>query len=155
MVVALATLAAVPVRADPLDALVWLAGCWTREGAEAGSVEAWLPPAGGSMLGMARSIRQGRMVEHEFLRLHVDAQGRVVYTASPSRQATTDFVATEVGEGTARFENLAHDFPQRIVYARDGDERLTVRIEGEHDGRTRGIDFRFRRSACGGPPPQR
>jgi hypothetical protein len=35
------------------------------------------------------------------------------------------------------FENLAHDFPVRIIYARQSGDRLTIRIEGT-DGEGRG-----------------
>ena len=38
-----------------------------------------------------------------------------------------------IDEDSVVFENLGHDFPQRIVYRRDVD-RLTARIEGEADG---------------------
>ena len=34
---------------------------------------------------------------------------------------------------TVIFENLEHDFPQRIIYRREGD-RLIARIEGEVNG---------------------
>ena len=47
----------------------------------------------------------------------------------------------------AVFENPAHDFPQRVIYKRDGD-KLNARIEGTKDGKTRGIDFPYTRIAC-------
>ena len=37
-------------HADVAD-LQWLAGCWSQDGREAGSVEQWTAPAGGTMLG--------------------------------------------------------------------------------------------------------
>lgn len=37
-------------HADVAD-LQWLAGCWSQDGREAGLVEQWTAPAGGTMLG--------------------------------------------------------------------------------------------------------
>lgn len=137
-----------PSLAASLADLAWLAGCWSRPGAETGSGEFWLPPAGGTMLGVGRTVRDGKTVDYEFLRLHVDAQGRLVYTATPARQRETAFLATRIDEGTARFENPSHDFPQRIAYTRAGQDRLQVVIEGEREGQLRQIAFEFVRTAC-------
>lgn len=131
-----------------LESLAWLAGCWSNPRGEAGSGEYWQPPAGGTMLGLGRLVRGGRTVEYEFLRLHVDPEGRVVYTATPSGQAETSFVASAIGVGGATFENPAHDFPQRIVYIRDAAAGMTVRIEGPRQGRPHAVEFRFERAAC-------
>jgi hypothetical protein len=46
------------------------------------------------------------------------------------------------------FANPAHDFPQRIVYARAGDGSLLARIEGERDGQLSSIEYPMQRVAC-------
>ena len=55
-------------RADVAD-LRWLAGCWSQDGREAGSVEQWTAPAGGTMLGMSRTVSGGKTVAFEHLRI--------------------------------------------------------------------------------------
>ena len=61
---ALASAAAVASAAPgDLDRLGWLAGCWESVSsavAEPGSVEQWMPIAGGTMLGMSRTVRNGQ-----------------------------------------------------------------------------------------------
>ena len=52
-----------------------------------------------------------------------------------------------VTDREARFENLEHDFPQRIIYRRDGDS-LTGRIEGVSMGKERAVDFPLKRVPC-------
>lgn len=143
-----ALITAAPVHAGQLGSLSWLAGCWTRSQAEAGSGEYWLPLAGGTMLGLGRTVRDGRTIEYEFLRLQEDGEGRVVYTATPSGQKEASFVASRIGEATATFENPAHDFPQSIIYSMPDREHMTVRIEGEQQGSQRAIDFQFTRVSC-------
>lgn len=132
-----------------LEQLKWLAGCWASESGEPGSGEQWSPLAGGTMLGMGRTIRKGKTVEHEFLQIRLNAEGKVVYIALPSRQKETTFIASSIGEGTATFENPAHDFPQRVLYRALPGDRLVVRIEGLRGEAVRGIDFPMKRVQCG------
>jgi hypothetical protein len=45
------------------------------------------------------------------------------------------------------FENLAHDFPQRVLYWIDDDGQLRARVEGTVDGRQEAEDYAWRRGA--------
>lgn len=145
-----ALLAATPaVQAQGLAGVAWLAGCWTLDDAEPGSTEQWMAPAGGTMLGMARTVKNGRMVAHEFLQIRERADGSLIYIARPSGQTEAEFPLTRQAEGELQFENLAHDFPQRISYRRQPGERLLVRIEGRRaDGEVRSVEFPMRRGDC-------
>lgn len=134
--------------ATGVQRLAWLAGCWAAEGAEAGSVEHWLPPAGGSMLGLSRTVKNGRTREFEFMRITEAADGRLLYTALPSGQRETTFGQLSLGEAEVVFENPQHDFPQRVIYRGVGADRLQARIEGQRQGVARGVDFPMRRTAC-------
>ena len=153
--VALTALAPTLVRAEDaqLERLGWLAGCWAAEQGEAGSVEHWLPLAGGTMLGIGRTVRNGRTVEHEFMQIRLNAEGQPVFIAQPSRQKEATFVATSIGERAVTFENPTHDFPQRVIYRAVGESGLAARIEGQRNGTTRGIDFPMRRVACEAAKP--
>ena len=46
-------------------------------------------------------------------------------------------------EGSFVFEHPEHDFPQRIIYQRQGEDKLHVRMEAEQDGKMSGIDSEF------------
>ena len=129
---------------EALARLAWLQGCWAAEGAERGSGEHWMAPAGGTMLGMSRTVRQGRTVEHEFMRIAQGADGRLAFIAQPSGQPQAVFPLARQDGDSAVFENPAHDFPQRIIYRRVGDSGLHARIEGEG----KGIDFPMSRTSC-------
>ena len=131
-----------------LASLSWLAGCWASESGETGSGEQWTPLAGGTMLGLGRTIKDGKTVEYEFLQIRKNTEGKVVYVALPSRQKETTFTATSVAESSVTFENPQHDFPQSIVYRLLPGNRLVVRIEGKQDGHVRGVDFPMRRVPC-------
>ncbi|MFG6430745.1 DUF6265 family protein [Roseateles sp. LYH14W] len=135
---------------DPFAPIAWLAGCWAPQGREAGSAEQWMAPAGGLMLGMARTLKNGRVVEFEFMQIRAGTDGRLSFIAQPQGRPPTEFALLRQGEAEAVFENPAHDFPQRVIYRLAAPDRLVARIEGVANGKARGIDFPMQRSACGG-----
>lgn len=142
-------LAASPLaQADPFAPVAWMAGCWAQAGREAGSVEQWMAPAGGVMLGMARTVQGGRAVEFEFMQLRAGADGRLSFIAQPQGRPPTEFRLLTQGDAEAVFENPGHDFPQRVIYRRTAPDQLLARIEGERNGKARGIDFPMQRTAC-------
>jgi hypothetical protein len=134
-------------QSDALARLHWLAGCWELSRGTRTTLEMWMPPAGGVMLGASRTLSAGVLREWEQLRLSV-RDGRVIYTATPSAQAQTEFTASAVSDSGFTVENPTHDFPQRIIYRRRGADSLIARIEGDTPGGPRGIDFPMRRARC-------
>jgi hypothetical protein len=135
--------------------VAWLAGCWVSDGAEPGSEERWMPLAGGTMLGVSRTVRQGKTVAFEFMEIRNLPDGKLAFVAHPSGQDTTVFTALRVSDSEVVFENAAHDFPQRVAYAKDGESKLRARIEGMDGGAPRVIEFPMSRTSCdsasGGP----
>jgi hypothetical protein len=134
-------------------ALAWLSGCWASEGGEHGSGEQWMPPAGGTLLGMSRTVAKGRTVAHEFMQIREVEPGRLAFIANPSAQAQATFPVKNLGEREVVFENPTHDFPQRVIYRLDEAGVLRARIEGLIDGKPHSEDFPMRRVRCesGGP----
>ncbi len=139
--------AAEPTGIDDLD---WLAGCWAAVGGEPGSGEQWSRPAGGTMLGVNRSVRNSRTVAHEFMLIRETEGGGMEFVANPSGQAGASFVRVQQSRDEVVFENPEHDFPQRILYRLIEGGLLQARIEGQVQGQERGVDFPFRRISCEG-----
>jgi len=129
-----------------VDRLAWLSGCWSQLRANGLVEEHWMTPRGGSMLGMSRTVVGGKTVEYEFLRIAV-VDGTLAYVARPLGQSEAAFPLKSIEDGVVVFENLSHDFPQRIIYRRNADASLTARIEGTVKGEARGRDFPYRRCA--------
>lgn len=130
-----------------LDAVSWMAGCWSFTAGDRTVDEQWMRPAAGVMLGMSRARRGERLTSLEFSLLRIDS-GRLVYEARPEGQAGAVFPLISATAGEAVFENTAHDFPQRIIYRRDGSHGLKARIEGPGPAGVRGVDYPFARVAC-------
>ena len=106
-----------------------------------------MKPAGSMMLGMSHTVLDGRTREYEFIRIVREENGDIFFVAKPSEQKEARFKLMSVSDREARFENPEHDFPQRIIYRRDGDS-LVGRIEGVTKGKERGVDFPLKRVAC-------
>jgi hypothetical protein len=122
--------AAVLAAASPaasVDDLAWLAGQWSREEGGRWTEESWTAPRGGVMLGHSRSGRGDSLREFEFLRIVAGADGVPAYIAQPGGRTPVPFALVRRDATSATFENAAHDYPQRITYARDG-ETLTATI---------------------------
>lgn len=130
-----------------VESLAWISGCWERNGGSRQTVEQWMKPAGGTMLGMSRTVANGRTVEYEQLLLH-QVGDTIYYVATPSRQQQASFKLIQSSSSEAVFENPNHDFPQRIIYRLQPDGSLVARIEGKSKGVERGIDFPFKKVAC-------
>lgn len=139
---------AAQAQPDPFAPVAWLAGCWTQQGHEAGSVEQWMAPAGGVMLGMARIVKDGRAAEFEFMQLRTGAAGRLVFIAQPQGRPPTEFALLRQAEAEAVFENPANAFPQRVAYRRVAPDSLVARIEGTMNGKERSRDFPMQRVTC-------
>jgi hypothetical protein len=135
-----------------LDRLSWLAGCWRSDGAEHGSGEQWLAPAGGTMLGISRTVRRGATVAFEFMQLREAPDGRLLFIAQPGGEAPTAFTLVPGAPAEAVFENPEHDFPQRVIYRLEEGGRLRARIEGSKAGVSKAVDFPMTRAACDAQP---
>jgi hypothetical protein len=131
--------------------VAWLAGCWQLAAGDRLVEEHWLAPKAGTMLAVGRTIRGNRLVEYETVLLREEG-GRLAYEAHPSGQPSTVFLSTEVSAQRVIFENLQHDFPQRVGYERTGDALLAW-ISGPQNGQDRRIQFQYRSAPCPGSPP--
>jgi hypothetical protein len=137
-----AAAAPAPRTEATLAQLEWLGGVWVGNAGSSNVEERWTPPAGGSMLAVARSLRGGAMTSFEFLCI-VERGGGLVYTAMPNgRQPPTEFTLTAIDESGATFENPAHDFPKKIRYTRKPDGSLEAVTSGDATERAQTFVFR-------------
>jgi hypothetical protein len=115
--------------------VAWLAGTWTGAAGQSTVEERWTPPAGGSILAVARTLRNNVMGSFEFLCI-VERGGTLVYSAMPNgRSPATHFTLTSVTPDAATFENPAHDYPTVVRYARRPDGSLETTISGPNGER--------------------
>lgn len=146
----LAICAAGQNRITEIAGLDGMAGCWERRDASKKLLvsEQWMKPAGTSILGMGRTVRDSKTTDYEFMRIERRDDG-LYFIARP--KANTDETAFKMISSTLNevvFENKDHDFPQRVIYRFRATE-MTGRIEGTEGGKFLGIDFPMKRVKCG------
>jgi hypothetical protein len=88
-------------------------GRWTEE--------RWAKPRGGVMLGTVLGGKGGGADNFEYMRIAPGGDGTLLYWASPRGKAAVPFRYERGPAGEAVFTNSANDYPQRIVYRRQGD----------------------------------
>jgi hypothetical protein len=103
----------------------WLSGYWLSCEGGVEVAETWIGAGRGVLLGT--NLTRG--AAYEFMRIAPNGEGEVSFFAMPGgRSPPTTFAMVSQDGARAAFENAAHDFPQRVIYARDGDV-LRARIE--------------------------
>ena len=96
------------------------------------------------MVGHSVSVTPRGRVEFEMLRIAA-VDGVAAYHAQPGGRPATVFKAVEADDQHVVFQNLENDFPQRIIYRREGADVMIARIEGPMNGQEQGMEWRFDR----------
>ena len=95
------------------------------------------------MLGNSRTIKNGKMVEFEFLRIEARVDG-IFYVPQPSGKPPVDFKFTPTARHEAVFVNPGHsDHLKKIIYRKNADGTLTARIEGGNNDKSFTQDWRY------------
>jgi Domain of unknown function (DUF6265) len=137
------------VGASAIDRIAWLQGCWERASTRGTVEEQWMAPRGGCMIGVGRTVRGDSLFEYEMVVVRRRGE-HLEYEAHPSGQPSAVFLSRTLTDSTVVFENLEHDFPQRVGYQRAGRDSVLAWIEGIVDGKARRVDFPYRRAVCPG-----
>lgn len=122
--------------------LEWLVGHWCGDRNEDFIEEHWMSTRGDLMLGLSRTVRGTKTSNFEYMRVESEG-GEVVFVAQPQGAPPVRFKRTAGGADWARFENPAHDFPNRVEYRRTP-TGLHAEIAGPgKDGREMSIPFDY------------
>lgn len=135
-----------------LDDIGFLAGCWAGTMGSLDMREQWSEPEAGLMLGSTRYLRNGDVAGFEFGMFSEEEGGVTLWPYPSGERSEHGFPLVRIADDGREFvfENMEHDFPVRIVYARTGVDELAPRIEGR-DGDGQG--WALRRTSCPGNDP--
>jgi hypothetical protein len=143
-----------PDGAKKTDAAIsnfaFMKGCWefSRPGRKVKIVEQWMAPAGGTMLGMSRTVRDAKTTGWEYMRIESGDSGIFFVSKPKENKEETYFRLKTSAMNELVFENPDHDFPQRVMYRANGPDVLDARIEGKQNGKSSGVDFPYKRVKC-------
>lgn len=142
LVAALIAVTALQTSPSTIDDLSWMAGYWLSCDGGREVSETWSDPRGGLMAGITLTVGRSGRASLEFTRI-APVSEVLAFLAQPGGIPATAFALVKVAPNRAVFENPDHDFPQRVIYARDGDT-LTGRIEGVAEGRPQAMEWVYR-----------
>ena len=117
----------------------FMAGSWSLSDGGVTVEEHWTDSRGNVMVGVNRTAKPDGSASFEFLRVET-RDGKLAYVAMPGGKGETVFPLKALTASRVTFENLSHDFPQRIIYWRDKD-RLCARVEGDMGGKVGGEEW--------------
>ncbi len=126
-----------------LKNLDWIAGEWESRDRQSTFEEYWARPLGNSMIGISREVADNKLTSFEYLRLMQTDSG-VVYILQPSDRAAMEFKLVELGDEQATFANSLNSFPQRILFYKEANNTLSVRLEGMIGDQRISKNFRYR-----------
>lgn len=123
----------------------WMSGSWAATVDGVRMEEHWTTAAGNVMLGLHRDVKPNGSTFFEFLRIE-KRDGALAYVAQPGGRTPVAFPLKELTAARVVFENLQHDYPQRVIYWRDGG-RLCARTEGPRRGNEASEQWCWKRAA--------
>lgn len=132
---------------DRLEAVSWLAGHWVGEGLGGWNETLWSPPRAGTMMGVYRHIRDGRVVFYEFLTLTM-ADDTLVKAL---KHFDPDMTGWEQPTESVRFPLLRVEpdavYFDGMTYRRDGPDGMEITVMlGPDPDHLRPEVFTFRRA---------
>jgi hypothetical protein len=125
--------------------LTWLSGDWQESSASQVVEEHWTTPTANGLIGMSRTVRDGRTVSFEFMRIEQRETG-MFYAAQPNGRPATDFKLARSTDGELVFQGDGRDRVKRIIYRGQGAQGLYAAVEGEENGKPFKQEFHYTRA---------
>jgi hypothetical protein len=142
----LLTLAACQAGGDLSD-LDWVLGKWQVN--DSNNYEEWVKVNDGLLQGKGYKIRDNRTIVNETIEISLSGN-EVFYIPTVMNQnagVPVEFKLVSKSATEIVFENKEHDFPQRIIYVKNGGMQIDARIEGVRDGQFSEVRFQLKKIA--------
>jgi hypothetical protein len=131
-----------------IEQMGFMTGCWAFNGGVQNTEEYWTKPAGGTMMGISRTVAGGKTVFSEYAQIR-EQDGVLTYIVQLKLAApTTSFKLTKLTPKEAVFSNPEHAYPTRIIYRRQDNDTLAARTEGTQNGKDAAEDYPYKRVKC-------
>ena len=135
----------IPLDNQPLKNLFWLVGDWKSLDKDGNAViEHWAINSQNELEGYGLLLNGSDTLFHEQLSIK-NIHGALCYIATIENSGPVLFTLTQRKEDSWTFRNSRHDFPQRIIYTKQGANQYHVKTEGRLiTGLMDGEDFTFK-----------
>lgn len=121
-----------------LEKANWFIGEWANKSAEGDLTERWKKENDSLYLGESYFVTNGKdTVFTEHVRLE-ESNGILAFTVTvpgQNKEKPVRFEMTSVNDDRIVFENPKHDFPNKIIYYRVGNDSLKAEVSGIQKGK--------------------
>lgn len=125
----------------------WLIGRWENNSVEGNLSEFWTMANDSTLLGESYFVIGKDTVFGEKVELK-QRENDFIYEARVAKQndeKPVPFKLTSSSEKEMVFENPAHDYPNKIVYQKVGNDSLVAEIFGKKDGKEKSETFKMKK----------
>jgi hypothetical protein len=121
-------------KASRVKQFSWLVGTWVSIKDDTKTTETWMKSEN-DLTGENFVVVGTDTVFSESISI-TQEEDTVIYTTMVKGSTEgTDFKLIKGSNKEAVFENIFHDFPQKLIYRKIGKDSLYARIEGENEGK--------------------
>jgi hypothetical protein len=136
-----------------VNALAWVAGRWHGSLGEDVIEEHWSSPEGGTIMGMFRWLKGGKVYIYEFMTFETDGDSLILrikhFNAGlvgwEEKDASTLFYLDRMEPRNITFDQRRDDANSRISYRLDDADTLVVTLERSGDERSTTLEFHYTR----------
>ena len=135
------------IKYEAVENANWLIGRWENNSAEGNLSEFWAKANDSTLLGESYFVIKNDTVFGEKVEL-MQRSNDFIYEARVAKQngeKPVPFKLTKSSETEMIWENPAHDYPNKIVYQRVGNDSLVAQIFGTKDGKAKNEFFKMKK----------
>lgn len=132
-----------PAKLDKID---WVLGYWEMSSPQGTVTESWVRTSDSVFSGVGKFLDSaGKILTTEEITI-VLRDDELLYIPTVAGQndgQPVTFREASFSDSMVVFENKGHDFPQRIVYVKQGEDRMLAYIEGEMNGEHMKMEYPY------------
>jgi len=128
-----------------MGSFYYLEGKWIIEKPDKNIFEEWKKENDTLMISISYYVQNGDTANAENVRLEKIGNEIFYIPTVEHNEGPVKFRLTSLIKNKAVFENPLHDFPQKIIYEKLSSDSLHASIEGIVEGKTKVIDYYFKR----------
>lgn len=125
----------------------WLLGVWENKSLEGNLTETWLKVNDSTFQAFSYFVNEKDTIHFETIILLQKGQ-KLTYTAAVKGQNNDKPISFKMVSRTDKqliFENLTHDYPQKITYIHKNKNTLMTRISGIQQGKASSEEFSMKK----------
>jgi hypothetical protein len=132
---------------EKIKAASWLIGNWADKSGEGSLTENWVELNDSTFQAQSYYVKEKDTLHFESITLQQKGK-YLVYNAAVKGQNNDQPVAFKLSLGTAQqlvFENLKHDYPQKISYTKITSDSMIAKISGIQQGKPSSEEFSMKK----------